>query len=276
MLCLLFLFSRMDNSFGQLPSPNDYPGKIGGRCGLFQFDCDPRARTPLCIPLVAVRDCTPDCPNMSDEWCGQGTILCDAGVGQKRCGKCVRPQDMANLCLDRKWQHLCAYQGTYKCAKTMNCVFAKWLMDGKDDCGDGSDEDVCAHGLVPCTASEPTPTPSLEPITSTEKQKDKKKKPILKGEKFTDRCELGEFRCLDGECLDVARVLDGQEDCSDASDEKHLQNVSKTQITVKCMTVYVTQRLVAPSKKTSVHLDVVVQKDTLEIPQEYVKLKKIE
>ncbi|CAP35517.1 Protein CBG17987 [Caenorhabditis briggsae] len=219
MLSLLLIASSIiDSSFGQLPGPNDYPGRIGGRCGLFQFDCDPRARTPLCIPLAAVRDCTPDCPNMSDEWCGQGTILCDAGVGQHRCGKCVRPQDMVNLCLDRKWQHLCAYQGTYKCAKTMNCVFAKWLMDGKDDCGDSSDEDVCARGLVSCAGSEPTTTTVLEPVTSTEKPKEKKKKIILK-----DRCELGEFRCLDGECLDVSRVLDGHEDCSDASDENYCE-----------------------------------------------------
>ncbi|KAF1761773.1 hypothetical protein GCK72_010029 [Caenorhabditis remanei] len=214
MLNFLFFLSIIEYSFGQLPGPNDYPGKIGGRCGLFQFDCDPTARTPLCIPLVAVRDCTPDCPNMSDEWCGHGTILCDAGVGQKRCGKCVRPQDMANL-----WQHLCAYQGTYKCAKTMNCIFAKWLMDGKDDCGDGSDEDVCRHGLVSCSGSVPSPTTILEPVTSTEKPKETKKKPIYK----KDRCELGEFRCLNGECLDISRVLDGQEDCADASDENYCE-----------------------------------------------------
>ncbi|CAA86060.4 EGF-like domain-containing protein [Caenorhabditis elegans] len=220
MILFLFIFIRIQESLGQLPGPNDYPGKIGGRCGLFQFDCDTRARTPLCIPLVAVRDCTPDCPNMSDEWCGQGTILCDAGVGQKRCGKCVRPQDMANLCLDRKWQHICAYQGTYKCAKTMNCVFAKWLMDGKDDCGDGSDEDVCAHGMVSCTSNEPTPTPILDAITSTEKPKEPKKKTALQVSK---RCDLGEFRCLDGECLDVSKVLDGQEDCLDSSDENYCE-----------------------------------------------------
>ncbi|CAI2347390.1 unnamed protein product [Caenorhabditis sp. 36 PRJEB53466] len=217
MLSFLFLLVRIDYSIQQLPGPNEYPGRIGSRCGLFQFDCDPKARTPLCIPLVAVRDCTPDCPNMSDEWCGQGMILCDAGLAQKRCGKCVRPQDIPHQCLDRKWQHLCAYQGTFKCAKTMNCVFGKWLMDGKDDCGDGSDEDVCAHGLVSCSRKETTPTNILEPITSTEKPKTPRK-PQVK-----ERCGLGEFRCLDGECLDVARVLDGQEDCADASDENYCE-----------------------------------------------------
>ncbi|CAI5446657.1 unnamed protein product [Caenorhabditis angaria] len=204
----------------------EYPGRIGGRCGYFQFDCDPGSRVPLCIPISAIRDCTADCPNRSDEWCPQGKILCDSGIKSEKCGQCVFSHELSTHCLDRKWQHLCAYEGTVKCAHTMNCVFQKWLMDGKNDCGDGSDEDICNQGLVQCNLE--TSTAILQSSSSM---------PKFSGDNetvfnVTERCDIDEFRCSNGQCLKSSLVLDSKEDCLDGSDENYCE-MSETECSEK-------------------------------------------
>ncbi|CAD6188580.1 unnamed protein product [Caenorhabditis auriculariae] len=172
----------------------------------------PPAPAPLCIPFTAVRDCVFDCPNMSDEWCGKGKILCDLGVSLFKCGQCVEPDLEASLCVDRKWQHLCDSENTVPCVKTSNCVFQEWILDGKDDCGDGSDEDPCKSKMLSCYNST-TRKPPTTPISTT-------RKPFVR----KDKCEDNEFHCQSGECIEKERVLDGSLDCVDSSDEKYCKD----------------------------------------------------
>ncbi|KAK5985946.1 hypothetical protein GCK32_013195 [Trichostrongylus colubriformis] len=82
-------------------------------------------------------------------------------------------------------------------------------MDGKDDCGDGSDEVPCK--LVPCPTPETssttqtttkrrtkttTPTTTMTSTTTTATLS-----PVTRPAAIPFSCDKGQFRCESGECI---------------------------------------------------------------------------
>uniref|UniRef100_A0A183FUA4 Sortilin_C domain-containing protein n=1 Tax=Heligmosomoides polygyrus TaxID=6339 RepID=A0A183FUA4_HELPZ len=144
--------------------------------------------------------------------CGYGRASCDMRLTMRPivpCVKCAHSNDVR--CTGQKWRSLCDMPDAIKCATTTNCVLLTWIMDGKDDCGDGSDEEPCR--LLSCSPSGDPKSYAFDVMYfSTVK---------LEYSAFPTQCEAGEFRCLSGECIDGSLVLDGKQDCYDNTDEEY-------------------------------------------------------
>ncbi|EYC43358.1 hypothetical protein Y032_0496g2479 [Ancylostoma ceylanicum] len=129
-------------------------------------------------------------------------------------------------CRDQRWKALCEVPGSVKCSTTPNCVLPQWILDGKDDCGDGSDEEPCR--LTECAPSTTSTLPLFNTSAAITTTAVTTEKTLLttgpaKPPEIRPACDIGEFRCLSGDCVDGTRVLDGKPDCFDNSDERYCE-----------------------------------------------------
>ncbi|XP_037393266.1 SCO-spondin [Pygocentrus nattereri] len=85
-------------------------------------------------------------------------------------------------------------EGQFTC-RSVGCVDAELVCDGREDCPDGSDEDRCDFSTLP------PPTPTHRPVVPSP-------------------CSAKQFTCTSGECVHLDKKCDLHKDCADGSDER--------------------------------------------------------
>ena len=159
-----------------------------------------------CLPKDWWCDGDNDCTDGSDENAACPAIECDKGKFQCKDGKqCVVDRwrcDGDFDCRDESDETECGavscLASQFACKDGLKCLQHSWICDGTADCHDGSDE-------INCTLSSNDP-----------------------------KCSSTEFRCSNGDCIDLVLVCDGQQDCWDKGDESEqiCHNRDETEVLV--------------------------------------------
>lgn len=191
------------------------PCEAKAECPGDQFKCD-RNR---CIQKSWVCDGVKDCSDGADEVC-----VSSCGRGQWRCrrsGRCIplvwrcdsHPDCGTNDTSDEaNCKSSDCDETMFKCSNGA-CVLWEYYCDGREDCGDGSDEKDC---------------PTAVPVDTTTDNPYRLINHRHQVEYDLNVCEKHEFQCKNRECIRKEFRCDSRVDCLDGSDEKFCESTVTT------------------------------------------------
>lgn len=122
----------------------------------------------------------------------------------------------------------------FMCSSGM-CINAGWRCDGEFDCDDQSDEKNCSKWLI-CIAFDLvfvsffylTFCSRSKPKTITQDNHSIHVCVCIRCPAATSMCTADQFRCGTGRCVRLSWRCDGEDDCSDHSDEEGCEKTGKT------------------------------------------------